>query len=143
MKLSLLALAIAALPALAQAESKPIDLSGLPSKTVHEVATLTPLALTEAGMPSMLLLDIPVGEVMPPHATPSGLRLLTVLSGEMSWGNGDTVDEGAETVYQPGDMLAIPAGADHWIAARSGPVRLQLVLMQDEAPVPAIQEQMK
>lgn len=143
MRTYVLTLCLAALPVLAQADSTPIDLGGLPSKTVHEVATLTPLALTEGGAPSMLLLDIPAGAVVPPHATSSGLRLLTVLSGEMSWGNGDTVDATAETVYQPGDMLSVPAGAMHWVAARGGPVRLQLVLMQGEAPVPAIQTQMK
>lgn len=55
---------------------------------------------------------------MPPHATESGLRLLTVISSTMSWGDGSEVDETKETVCPPGSVLTIPAKLDHWLAAQ-------------------------
>lgn len=132
-----------ALPSLAVADSTLIDTSMLPSRTVYEVAELTPLALTAEGAPAMLILSLDDGDEVPPHATKSGLRLLTVLSGDLSWGDGNEVNESAERVFGPGSMLTIEADDPHWLAARSGPVRIQLVLLDDETPVPGIQEQMQ
>jgi len=142
MKTCLAALAILALPAVALAESKPVDSGALPSKTVWDVAELTPLAVTADGTPAFVLLELDDGVVVPPHATDTGLRLLTVIAGEMSWGNGERVDKSAETVYPAGTILTVPAGSPHWLAARNGPVRLTLVLLDDETPVPALAEQM-
>lgn len=136
-------LAAVALPTMALAETTLVDTSKLPAKQVYEVAELTPLALSQSGTPAVVLLDLDAGDVVPPHATESGLRLLTVVSGEMSWGDGSAVDESREKTYPPGSFLIIPAGLDHWLAARSGDVRVQLVVLDDEMPVPGIQEQMK
>lgn len=138
-----LLLPLLVLPAMATAETKLINTDTLPSRTVYDVAELTPLALTAEGAPAMLLLSLDTGDVVPPHATQSGLRLLTVVSGEMSWGDGDAVNEGAERRFGPGSVLAVRAGDMHWVAARSGPVQIQLVLLDDETPVPGIQEQMQ
>ena len=80
---------------------------------------------------------------MPPHAAKSGGRLLSVLKGELSWGDGSTIEEGKERLFSPGSILTIPAGADHWLAARSGDVVVQLVVLDTEVPVQAVQEQMK
>ncbi|MEM8822213.1 MAG: hypothetical protein AAGF30_01255 [Pseudomonadota bacterium] len=132
-----------AMPSVALAETTHVDTTILPSQVVYDVAELTPIAISESGKPAVVLLSLDAGDVVPPHATESGLRLLTVLSGEMSWGDGDTVDEAAERIYGPGSLLAIKAGDDHWLAARNGPVQVQLVLIDDETPVPGIQEQMK
>lgn len=143
MRRSLIAIAMLAMSAAGRADTTLIDTDVLPSKQVYGVADLVPLALSTAGAPAVVLLDLEAGDVVPPHATRSGLRLLSVLSGEMSWGDGSTVDEAQETVYSPGSILALPAGLDHWLAARNGPVRLQLVVLDDEVPVSAIQEQMK
>jgi hypothetical protein len=52
----------------------------LPSQTVWDAAQLTPLALTVVGAPAVILLDLEDGEVVPPHATDAGLRLLTVIA---------------------------------------------------------------
>lgn len=142
MKTCLAALAILPLPAVAGAGSKPVDTDALPLKTVWDVAELTPLAVTADGAPAFVLLELDDGVVVPPHATDTGLRLLTVIEGEMSWGSGETVDEAAETVYPAGTILTVPAGSPHWLAARRGPVRLTLVLLDDETPVPALTEEM-
>ena len=143
MRTLLPALAIAALPVSAAADTSLIDTSKLPTRQVHEVAELTPLAVTPDGVPAVVLLDLDKGDVVPPHATKSGLRLLTVLSGEMSWGNGTAIEEAREIKYPAGSVLTIPAGASHWLAARSGDVRLQLILLDDETPVEGVKAQMK
>lgn len=137
-------LAFAALPAAATAaETTLLDTGSLPSKQVYGVADLTPLAVSSSGVPVVVLLDLDAGDVVPPHAAESGLRLLTVISGAMSWGDGSEVDETKETVYPPGSVLTVPAKLDHWLAARSEPVRVQVVVLDDESPVPGVQEQMK
>jgi len=134
---------LAAAAGSAAAETTVVDPSVLPKQTAYGTATLTPLALTAEGSPAAVLLDLEAGAVVPPHATESGLRLLTVLAGELSWGDGATVDAGAETTHAPGAMLLIPAVETHWLAARSGPLRVMLVLLDDETPVPALEEQMR
>ena len=139
----LLAAAAVALPISAFAGTTQIDTSKVPAKTVHEVASLTPLALGPDGAPAVVLLDLDAGDVVPPHAAKSGLRLLTVVKGEMSWGDGDAVDQAKETVYPAGSILTVPAGVDHWLAARNGDVRIQLIVLDDETPVPAVRDQMK
>ena len=143
MRRLLLMLAVAALPAPAIADTTFVDTSTLPVRQVYDVAELTPLAVSPSGSPAVVLLDLDAGDVVPPHATKSGLRLLTVLSGEMSWGDGSVIDQGLETVHPAGSFLIVPAGLDHWLAARGGDVRLQLVVLDDETPVPAVLEQMR
>lgn len=131
------------LPLAALAETTLIDTSILPSRQIYEVASLTPLALSPDGAPSVVLLDLEAGEVVPPHGTDSGLRLLTVLSGDLFWGDGDAVDPEEETLYPPGSLLTVPAGSSHWLAARNGDLRLHLVVLDDETPVSGIVEQMQ
>lgn len=120
-----------------------IDTASLPTKKAFGTATLTPLAVSAKGTAVVILLDVKSGDVVPPHAAKSGLWLLTVLKGEMSWGDGNTVDRTKETVYPAGSVLTLPAGVDHWVAARSGDVRLQVVILDDETPVPAVRKQMR
>lgn len=132
---SLFALSLT-LPALA--DTLPVDPAALESRIVHETGKLTPLALSAAGSPAVGLLDVAAGDVVPPHATDSGLRLITVVSGTLFWGDGDTVDPAAEIAYPAGSFLLLPAGQMHWVAARDGAFRLQLVVLDDEVPVPAL-----
>lgn len=139
----LLPLLLALAPSLASAEATLLDLDALPNKTVHEAATLTPLALTEAGTPLVVTLHLEAGKEVPPHAAKSGLRLLSVLSGTLHWGDGDTIDPAAERIFAPGSMLVIKPGEMHWLAARSGDLRLQLVVMSENAPTPAVKEQLQ
>ena len=144
MRTLLACLALAIFPAAAMAaQTTLIDTGALPYKQVYGVADLTPLAVSASGEPVVVLLDLDAGDVVPPHAAKSGLRLLTVISGAMSWGDGSAVDESRETVYPPGSLLTVPAKLDHWLAARSGPVRIQVIVLDDESPVPGVRSQMK
>lgn len=127
----------------ATAETTLIDKTVLQSQQVYDVATLTPLAISAEGSPIVVLLDLDAGEAVPPHATDSRLRLLTVLSGDLFWGDGDGVDQAQETSYPAGSILTLSAGESHWLAARGGNLRPQLVVLDDEAPVPGILEQMQ
>lgn len=143
MRLLILATTITLLPLAAAADTTLIDTSTLLSREVYDVAQLTPLALTPDGSPAVVLLDLEAGAVVPPHKTESGLRLLTVIAGDMSWGDGGDIDETQETVYPQGSILTLPAGAEHWLAARNGPVRIQLIVLDDETPTAALTEQMQ
>lgn len=143
MRSILVPILLVALPVAVVAETTRVALESLPSRQVYDVATLTPLAVSASGSPAVVLLDLDAGELVPPHAAEDGLRLLTVLSGDMSWGDGSTVDESKEVVHPPGSILTLPPGVDHWLAARNGPVRLQVVVLDDERPVPAILDQMR
>jgi len=139
--MTLLSLALIGMvpPASSAEQTSLLDTDSLPRKKVYRVAHLTPLAVSEAGTPVVALLDLRAGDVVPPHATASGLRLLTVLQGNLSWGDGKTVDQTKETIYPAGSILTLPAGVYHWAAARSEDVRIQLVLL-DEAATLASQE---
>ncbi len=121
-----------------QANTLPVDPATLESRIVHETGKLTPLALSATGSSAVVLLDVAAGDVVPPHATESGLRLITVVSGTLYWGDGDTVDSATEIAYPAGSFLLLPAGQMHWAAARDGAFRLQLVVLDDEVPVPAL-----
>lgn len=130
-------------PLAAVADSTEIDTAALPKVEAYGVAQLTPLALSDAGSPSIVLLDLEAGDVVPPHSAEAGLRYLTVLSGDVSWGNGTEVVEAEELVYGPGTLLTVPAGDPHWLAARGGPVTVQVIVLQGEEPVPALAAQMQ
>ncbi|HBP53880.1 MAG TPA: hypothetical protein DD643_05865 [Synechococcus sp. UBA8638] len=144
MMMALLSLALIGMvpPAPSAEQTSLLDTDSLPRKKVYGVAYLTPLAVSEAGTPVVALLDLRVGDVVPPHATASGLRLLTVLKGNLSWGDGKTVDQARETVYPAGSILTLPAGVYHWAAARSEDVCIQLVIL-DEAATLTVQGQMQ
>ena len=143
MKRYALALIATLAPGLTEAQTVEVDISALPSRTVYETAQATPLAITAEGTPAILLLRVPAGYEVPPHATEWGLRLLTVIEGPMSWGDGETIDRAAERTYAAGSVLMLPPGVPHWLAARDGDVLLQLVLLDDESPVAAVAEQMR
>ncbi len=138
---ALFATTLPTLPAVA--DTVQIDVEALTSQTAYNVAQITPLALDAAGDPLVILLDLSEGDVVPPHAARSNLRLLTVLSGTLYWGDGETVDPAQERVFEPGSFLVIRESEPHWLAARDGDLRLQLVTINADAPVPGIQEQMQ
>ena len=141
MRSTIITLSFLLVTSLAYAETKRIDLSQIPAKKVYDAADLRPIALTNAGVPSVVVLEVDKGVVVPPHATKTGLRLLTVLSGDMSWGDGDAVRQDREKIYPAGSHLLVRAGDMHWVAARSGDVRLQLVLLHDQKLTPPVARQ--
>ena len=144
MKRAMLTLMALGASTVAMAETIELDLSELPSRTVFETAEAMPLAVTADGAPAVMLLRVPAGVEVPPHATETGLRLLTVIEGPMSWGDGETIDRAAERTYPAGSVLMLPAGLPHWLAARGdGDVLLQLILLDDESPVAAVEDQMR
>lgn len=134
---------LALAPLLVLAETTIVDVTKLPGKQVYGAATITPLALTEAGTPSVVLLTVKAGKEVPAHAAEAGLRLITVVSGTLYWGDGDTIDPAKEIAYPAGTFMMLPSGVPHWLAARDGDVVLQLVVLDGETPAPAIVEQMK
>ena len=124
------------------AETKELDTDALASKTVHGVAKLTPLALSDEGKPAAVLLNLSAGQVVPPHDAKAPMSLITVVSGTLYWGDGDTVVEGAERIYLQGSVLAMPGGVMHWLAARDGDLKLQVVFLDDETVAPSVQQQL-
>jgi len=143
MRSLLSALALSAMTIPAMAETVAVEISALPSRMAYDAAYITPLALGEAGDPMVVLLDLPGGNVVPPHEARNGLRLLTVLSGTLYWGDGEAVDPAQERVFEPGSFLVIRESEPHWLAARDADLRLQLVVVGNDALVPGIQEQMQ
>ncbi|MEM7461655.1 MAG: hypothetical protein AAF362_03145 [Pseudomonadota bacterium] len=126
---------------IALAETKLIDTTKIPAKKAHDVADLLPIAVTNDGTPSVVILELKKGDVVPPHAAKSGLRLLTVLSGDMYWGDGDEVETGKERTYMSGSHLLVQPGDMHWLAARNNDVRIQMVLLHDQKLTPPVAKQ--
>ena len=141
MRLTIFAISLMLTSSIAKAETKMIDLDQVPTKRVHNSADVRPIAVTSAGVPSLVILEVNKGIVVPPHATQSGLRLLTVLSGNMSWGDGDEVQMGRETIYPAGSHLLLRSGDMHWLAARSEDLRIQMVLLHDQKLTPPVAKQ--
>jgi len=127
----LAALASPLVPGMAAADSTLLDLERLQYQTVYVAAERTVLALDGEGRPLTALLRIAKGRFLPPHGAEGGLRVLTVLSGTLSWGDGDKVDPAAERTYGPGSVIIVPAaGGGHWAAARQDDVLLQVVMVR-------------
>ncbi len=132
MKLAL-ALALAAtaallLPMAAKAETVRLDTGRLVSMAAHGGGEASPLAIAPDGRPMTALLRIPAGKVLAPHGG-DGAALLTVISGTISWGDGDTIDPAREQKFGPGSILL--AKGVHWAAARDGDVLAQVVRIFD------------
>lgn len=121
----------------AAADSTPIVIDDLKFETVHGVAQRTILATDDAGKPLIALVKLANGTVLPPHGATGGLRILTVLSGDLSWGDGDKPATAAERVFSAGTVVVVPAeGGEHWAAARDGDVLLQVVFVRDGSLAP-------
>lgn len=141
MKHRLVSCAVAALlagPGAAAAGSTPLDIDKLQYDTVYDVARRGVLALDSQGKPLTLLLRIGKGQFLPPHGASGGIRLLTVVSGTLSWGDGSEVAPAAERSFGPGSVIVVPAqGGEHWAAAREDDVLLQIVIVGDGALAPS------
>ncbi len=140
MKHRILLLAAAALLAgsgAASAKSTRIDLDKLRYDTVHDAARRGVIALDSQGRPLTFLLRIPKGQFLPPHGASGGIRLLTVVSGTLSWGDGNNAEPAAERSFGPGSVIVVPAqGGEHWAAARKDDVLIQVVVVGEGALAP-------
>lgn len=118
-----------------KAEPIPLELDKLSFETVHQVAKRSIMAKDNKNRPQFVLIKLDHGDVLPPHTygKNSGIpKLLTVISGELSWGDGSELDETKERKFQAGTVALIPAGdGEHWAAARNGDVLLQVLLIWD------------
>lgn len=126
------------------AGSTPIAIDKLQFETVYEVAERSILVRDGAGRPLVMLLKLDDGDFLPPHGASGGLRLLTVISGELSWGDGADIDQDAEHVFAAGTVVVIPEeGGEHWAAARNGDVLLQVVVVREGAVSMGVASQVK
>ena len=69
----------------------------------------------------VLRLSLPEGYRIPLHWNPTA-EYVTVLSGGMQLGMGNSVDTSAAQSYSPGDFVFIPARQPHWAQARGATV---------------------
>lgn len=134
----LLAAAVSmATPGMAAAKSTKLDIDRLAYETVHDAAQRGVIAVDSEGRPLTFLLRIKKGNFLPPHGASGPIRLLTVVSGTLSWGDGNAVDRAAERTFGPGSVIVVPAeGGEHWAAARHNDVILQAVVVRDGALSP-------
>ena len=140
---SVVAVAALCLAAPAAAQSIPLDLGRLGYAAVGDAARRATLALDDQARPRVVLLRILDGRLLPPHGGEGGARLLTVVSGTLSWGDGDPFDPARERTFGPGEIIVLPAGgAVHWAAARHGDVLVQIVMLDDGALAPEVQAQL-
>lgn len=124
-------------PGAASAGSTQLDIDKLGYQTVHDAARRGIIAVDGKGRPLSFLLRIAKGQFLPPHGATGPIRLLTVLSGTLSWGDGNKVDPAAERRFGPGSIIVVPAqGGEHWAAARQDDVVLQAVVVHDGALAP-------
>ena len=80
-------------------------------------ATILHGSMGEAGLYAIRV-RIPEGGTMPPHTHPDD-RMMTVLSGAVWYGFGDTVDVATAPLYQAGDFFLVPGGQPHYARAKS------------------------
>ncbi|HNS27010.1 MAG TPA: hypothetical protein PKN91_02700 [Steroidobacteraceae bacterium] len=140
----LAALASLIVPGMAAADSTLLELERLNYETVYVAARRTVLALDSEGRPLTALLRIAKGQFLPPHGAEGGLRVLTVLSGTLSWGDGAKVDLAAERTFGPGSVIVVPAaGGGHWAAARQDDVLLQIVMVRQGKLAPEAAAQLE
>ena len=126
-----------AVPSVTSAKSTRLDIEQLRYEAVHDAAQRGIIALDREGRPLTFLLRIKKGNFLPPHGASGPIRLLTVVSGTLSWGDGNKVDPAAERTFGPGSVIMVPTqGGEHWAAARHDDVILQAVLVHEGTLAP-------
>jgi len=70
----------------------------------------------EAGLFTVRL-EMPSGYQIAPHFHPMD-ELVTVISGTLLVGTGDSLDAGRARTLRPGDFIALDANLHHWAIAR-------------------------
>ncbi|MFV0361053.1 hypothetical protein [Tropicimonas sp.] len=123
-----------------------LDKAALPGAPVwgDGGATLTPLAIGDAGAPAVVLVRVPANTpAHDAHATSDGQdRLAFVLSGTLYYADGDVVDPAAEAAFGPGSVLVIHSGTSHWVSTRDEALELLLVASPPERLAPPVSAQL-
>ena len=78
----------------------------------------------KGGGPYLLLVKLKAGAKIPPHHHPDP-RIMTVLSGKLAVGFGDSVDESSMTAVSAGDSFVVPAHMPHYSHALGDDVEYQ------------------
>jgi quercetin dioxygenase-like cupin family protein len=74
--------------------------------------------------PYLLLVELKEGAKIRPHHHPDP-RIMTVFSGKLAVGFGDSFNEGSMTVVSSGDSFLVPANVPHYSQAQGGDVEYQ------------------
>jgi hypothetical protein len=69
----------------------------------------------------------------------SGLRLVTVIPGDLFSGDRELVYPALETVYPEGSVLTVPHRQNHWMAAINGALRVQENFLNLGTEAPGVQ----
>ncbi len=143
MRPALLALALSAAlgacthaaPASSSAWTEGVRFAAMRSAVNAEAATITG-AQNAAGLYTIRV-HIARGGSIAPHTHPDP-RILTVVSGEVYYGFGATVDMAQARLYATGAVFTVPANAPHWAEATTSDVVYQEAGMGPTAftPVP-------
>ncbi|HRD91647.1 MAG TPA: hypothetical protein PK201_00860 [Accumulibacter sp.] len=119
-----------------------LDQNALPWKPVHGDGQMAPLALTESGKPLAVLIRLPKGGVLKPHAGSAHWHFITVVGGTLSYADGDQVEPGKLKDYPAGSVLVLPQGLMHYAMARQNDVLLQVTLIHQDSLTPDVRRQM-
>jgi quercetin dioxygenase-like cupin family protein len=139
----LLLLAFASLSAPAnEPATQLLDQNALPWKPVHGDGQMAPLALTESGKPLAVLIRLPKGGVLQPHSGSARWHFITVVSGTLSYADGDVLDQGKLQDYPAGSVLVLPQGLMHYAMAQQNDVLLQVTLIHKDSLTPDVRRQM-
>jgi uncharacterized RmlC-like cupin family protein len=107
------------------------------SVTPEQVRWFTPSYYTDGRQRAQLYGDssqggawidrakIPAGSRVLAHTHPQD-ELITVMEGTWYLGEGERFDAAKLKGYPPGSFIVIPAGLPHFVAAKEGPVMLQV-----------------
>lgn len=93
------------------------------SSAVHAETATVAGAQNAAGLYTIRV-KIGKGGSIPPHTHPDA-RILTVVSGEVWYGFGETVDLAKAKLYATGAVFVAPANAPHWAQATTSDVIYQ------------------
>jgi quercetin dioxygenase-like cupin family protein len=74
----------------------------------------------------VLRMKFPVGFKVQPHTHPEGTRALTVLSGTLYFGFGETFDEAKVTAYPAGTFFTELPTTPHYVWAKDGDVIVEV-----------------
>lgn len=103
----------------------------LPGEITYREAPGMPQTAVLFGDPAkpglyIMRLKFPAGFKVVPHTHPEEIRTLTVLSGTLYFGFGETWDEAKVTAYPPGTFFTELPTTPHFVWAKEGEVIVQV-----------------